>query len=122
MTYAALIMAAIKILIDLFIFIVQTFNQHESDCANASGLSCKYCQQQDGLDKCTNLLFKRKMDGGVCPRETCWGFNIGNSKVDDSTPLISASWFLCMKKIIDLFPEFAAALLALNEIFKTGGV
>lgn len=122
MVYVALIMAVIKILLDFLIFCLKTFNSHEIDCATADGTSCKYCTEQDGKDKCTNILFRRKMIRGPCPRKKCWGFNTGKPIVNESTPLISAPGFLCAKKIIDLFPEFAAALLALNEIFNAGGV
>ena len=116
MTYIALIMTVVKLLLDLTIYILKSYNQHKSNSVNTHGLSCKYCQIQDGHTICVNLLFKRNMQGEICPRQRCWGFNTGNSSIDNDTPLISAPGFLLTKKIVDIFPELAVALLALNEI------
>lgn len=109
-------MAIIKILLDLFIYVINVINQHESEKLNSFGTSCIFFQEKDNKDVCTNILFKQKMRNGVCPREQCWGFNTGKAKIGDNTAFVNTPWLFSIKKIVDLFPEFAAALLALNEI------
>lgn len=116
MVYAALVMVIIKILLDLFIYVINRINQHENEKLNSYGTSCKFFHEKDNKDVCTNILFKQKMSNGVCPRDQCLGFNTGKAKNADNTAFVNVPWLFSLKKIIDLFPEFAAALLALNEI------
>ncbi len=116
MAYAALIMAIIKILFDLFIFIINKINQHENIMQKSKGKLCVYYIETDKRGKCSNILFKRKMANGKCPRENCHGFNIGNTEISNEMLFINIPWLTIVKRIIDLFPEFAAALLALNQL------
>lgn len=118
MAYLAFGMAIVKILLDLIIYVISKINQHESEILNSDGVGCKFFQSKSTGDVCTNILFKQNMNNGMCPREQCWGFNTGMSKIDDNTPFVNIPWLFTLKKIVDLFPEFAAALLALNEILQ----
>lgn len=112
-------MAGIKLLFNLIIFVIKTINSRESDRINGKGKNCKYCQKGSiGKDICVHILFRHKMQDGVCPREKCGGFNSGNSLIDDNTAVTNIPWLLSIKKFVDLFPEFAVALLALNEIIS----
>lgn len=117
MAWIAFIMVIIKILFDIIIFIIKKVNQREVILLNAEGVRCKHLQKTDVTYVCTNFLFKRKMLNGVCPREKCLGFYMGQMSNDDNEIINSSVFFFC-KKVIDSFPEIAAALLALNEIIS----
>lgn len=116
MAYIALIMTIIKILLDLTIFIVKKINQRTSQTLNSEGVSCKYFHRKSEKNVCAHTVFKKNLKNDICPRERCKGFNTGKAVVNDNTEIINSPQLLILKKIIDLFPEFAAALLALNAI------
>lgn len=118
MAWIAFIMVIIKILFDIIIFIIKKVNQREVILLNAEGIRCKHLQKTDGTYVCTNFIFKRKMLNGVCPREKCLGFYMDQMSNDDNIEVINSSVFFFLKKVIDSFPEIAAALLALNEIIS----
>ena len=112
MPLLALILAIIKIILDLVIYIIKRSNQKEVILHNAEGKSCLYLC--DNI--CSNVIFKRKMSNGICPRQNCRGFNIDISINDKE--ITNSSVLLSIKKIIDMFPEFAATLLAINELLN----
>lgn len=97
---------------------MKKINVYHSEQANSDEASCIFCHELEGKDVCVNILFKRKMKKNICPREKCLGFNTKQSKIDEDTALVNIPWLLSIKKAVDLFPEFAAALLALNEILS----
>lgn len=116
MTIIALSLTIIKILLDLGIYIIKQMNQKEIMLHNSEGKSCLYLQKNEKGDVCSNILFKKKMLNGICPRQKCYGFNT-NIKIDNIA-ILNSSLFFAVKKIIDLFPEFAITLLAINEILS----
>lgn len=118
MPYIAFIMIVIKMTVDFFVFVIKKINCRRMEELNSDEASCIHCQLKDDIYTCTHILFKWKMNKNICPRKKCWGFNTGQSKVDDNTTLVNVPWLLAIKKAVDLFPEFAAALLALNEIIS----
>lgn len=118
MAYIALIMVIIKILLAFFAFVIKKANYYSSEHLNSDEASCVFCQKKDNSDFCTNVLFKWKLKKNICPREKCWGFNTGQAKIDENVAFVNVPWLLTVKKVVDLFPELAAALLALNEILS----
>lgn len=116
MVTIALFLSIIKILLDLFIFIVKKQTQKEIIRVNAEGKSCRYLKKAESEKICTHFLFKRKMKSGICPRQQCNGFDTGDNEDINDFEIINSPIFHSIKKTIDLFPEFAATLLALNEI------
>ena len=115
MVIIALIMAIVKILLDLFLFIIKIINQRKYHLLNSDGVGCIYLQKKDNKNICANIICHRKMIEGICPRQKCYGFVTGKVGIAD-IEVINYPPFKILKKIVDLFPEFAAALLALNEI------
>lgn len=114
MTLIALILTIIKLLLDLFIYVIKQISLKKIMISSSEGKSCIYLQKNENNDICSNILFEKNMLNGICPRQKCLGFKI-NTEVDDIA-IINSTVFLTIKKIIDLFPEIAVALLALNEI------
>ena len=117
MAIAALILIIFKILFELTIYIIKMLNQKEKTLNDSEGKVCQYLQKKEDKNICTNILCKRNIKIGICPRHKCWGFSIGQTKIDDDIEILNSPYFLSLKKIIDFFPEIAAALLAINEIF-----
>lgn len=116
MAVTALVMVVIKILLEMFLFIIKKINQRKILSLISEGAYCKFLKKKNGINVCTNRLFYRKMKNGLCPRQKCGGFTTGDTEMDDNIEVINHPLFLVLKKTVDLFPEFAAALLALNEI------
>lgn len=117
MAYIALIMTLIKILLDFSMFVVKKKNHKERQRVNSEGVGCKHLQKKGSENICTNSLFKKKMENGICPRTGCGGFISMDGNFDNDLEVISSPLLLSLKKIVDLFPEFAVALLALSELF-----
>lgn len=116
MVTIALILSIVKILLDLFLFIVKKQTQKEINKVDAEGKNCRYLKKSEREKICTHFLFKRNMNSGICPRQQCNGFDTGNNEDINDYEIINTPIFHFIKKTIDLFPEFAATLLALNEI------
>ncbi len=114
MTLIALILTIIKILLDLIIYIVKQISLKEIMVSSSEGKSCLFLQKKENNNTCLNFLFRKNLSNGICPRQKCSGFII-NTEIGDIA-IINSALFLTIKKIIDLFPEIAVALLALNEI------
>lgn len=114
MAFIALILTIIKILLDFIIYTINRINQREIMLLSSEGESCLYLQKSENGNTCSNILFKHRMSTGICPRQKCWGFNI-NINTND-VAIVNSSLLYSLKKIVDLFPEFSVAILALNEI------
>lgn len=118
MAHAALVMSIIKIALDLFVFYLKRKNQTERHKHLGGGKSCLNLIKGSQKDVCTNVLFKHKCKNGICPREQCAGFVTELNPEDYSNALLVSPLFLTLKKCIDVFPELAAALLALSLILE----
>lgn len=115
MVYVALGMTLIKILFDLVVFAIKKINQHKKIMSTSPGVDCSHQSKNDGINVCTNPVYSRKMKDGFCPRTKCNGFT---TKESYDVAIINSPAMLITLKIVNMFPEFAAALLALNEIIN----
>lgn len=116
MAYAALILSLIKALLDLAIYSIKRINQKTRQRKTAEGKRCLSLIKGKEYDECTNIIFRRKCKKGNCAREKCLGFTTESYSDERFDPILSSPILLTIKRIIDVFPELAAILIALSII------
>lgn len=70
---------------------------------------CQYLVNTGVHEQCSNILFQRNMEAGICPLSDCFGYHPVSKPADLISPL---------HIIVSSFPDIATILLSVNQIFK----